>query len=129
MSQIENIEVSPSEPSARVIINARTGTVVINGMVRISPAAVSHGKLTVKVDEAPQVSQPGPFSSGQTALQESSDIKVEESRNPAVLLQRGASLADIVKAINQLGVSPGDLVAILQALKQAGALKAELIVI
>jgi flagellar P-ring protein precursor FlgI len=129
MSLIENLEFKPSEPPARVIVNARTGTVVINGMVRISPAAVSHGKLTVKVDEAPQISQPAPFSRGQTATQQASDIKIEESRNPVVLLPRGASLADIVKAINQIGASPGDLVAILEALKQAGALKAELVII
>lgn len=129
MSQIENIEIRPSEPPARVIINARTGTIVINGAVRISPAAVSHGKLTVRVDEAPEVVQPAPFGRGQTAVQQASDISVDEARNPMTLLPRGASLSDIVKAINKIGATPGDLVAILEALKQAGALRAELIVI
>ncbi len=129
MSMIENIEIKPSEPPARVIVNSRTGTVVINGAVRISPAAVTHGKLTVRIDEKPRVIQPEPFSRGQTALEPNSDIKVEEARNPMFLLPRGASLNDIVKAINRIGASPGDLVAILEALKEAGALKAELIVI
>jgi flagellar P-ring protein FlgI len=129
MSRIENLTVTPTDPPARVIVNARTGTVVINGAVRISPAAVTHGKLTVRVDENPRVSQPAPVSRGQTALEPASDIAVEESRNPMFVMQRGASLADIVKAINRIGASPGDLVAILEALRQAGALKAALIVI
>lgn len=129
MSRIENIELVPAEPAARVIINARTGTIVINGAVRIWPAVVSHGKLTVKVDEDPRVVQPAPFSRGVTATEQSSDIAVTEERNPAFLMDRGANLSDIVKAINRIGASPGDLVAILQALKQAGALKAELVVI
>jgi flagellar P-ring protein FlgI len=129
MSQIENLQVAPTEAPARVIVNARTGTVVINGSVRIGPAAVSHGKLTIKVDEKPKVIQPAPFSRGQTAVEQSSDININEERNPAFLLKRGASLSDIVKAINQIGVGPGDLVAILQALKMAGALNAELEII
>ncbi len=129
MSRIENIEIEPATPAAKVIVNARTGTVVINGAVRIWPAAVSHGKLTVRVDESPQVVQPAPFSRGRTAIEESSEIAVEEENKPAFLMERGADLSDIVKAINRIGASPGDLVAILQALKQAGALKAELVVI
>ncbi len=129
MSAIENLQMTPAEAPARVVVNSRTGTVVINGAVRVSPAAVTHGKLTVKVDENPTVVQPAPFSGGQTAMEPSSDIKVEETRNPMYLVRRGASLGDIVKAINKLGVSPGDLVAILQALKQAGALQAELVIL
>ncbi len=129
MSLIENLEINPAEPPARVIVNARTGTVVINGAVRVGMAAVSHGKITVRVDEKPSIVQPAPFSRGQTAVQPSSDIRIEETQKPAFLIQRGASLSDIVKAINRIGASPGDLVAILEALKQAGALKAELIVI
>ena len=129
MGLIENIEINRAAPPARVIVNARTGTVVINGAVRVGPAAVSHGKLTVKVDENPTVVQPAPFSRGQTALEPSSDIAVEEIRNPAYLWDKGASLSDIVKAINKLNVSPGDLVAILEALSQAGALSAELVII
>lgn len=129
MSLVENLQIVPAEPPARVIVNARTGTVVINGAVRIGPAAVSHGKLTVRVDEKPRVIQPAPLSRGQTAIEPSSEITVEEARNPAFLMPRGASLSDIVKAINRIGASAGDLVAILQALKQAGALKAELLII
>jgi flagellar P-ring protein FlgI len=128
MSRIENIDVVPTQAPARVVVNARTGTVVINGAVRVSPAAISHGKLTVKIDENPRISQPAPFSRGETAVEESSDITVEEQRNPMFLMGRGASLSDIVKAINRLGVSPGDLVSVLSALKQAGALKADLVI-
>lgn len=129
MGAIENLEIKKAAPPARVIVNARTGTVVINGAVRVGPAAVSHGKLTVKVDENPTIVQPAPFSRGQTATEPSSDIAVNEKSNPAFLWDKGASLSDIVKAINRLSVSPGDLVAILEALSQAGALSAELVVI
>lgn len=128
MSRIENLDVTPTAPPARVIVNARTGTVVINGLVRILPAAVTHGKLTVRIDEKPQVIQPGPFSQGKTAVQQSSQIDVEEKTANAFLM-KGASLADIVAAINRIGAAPGDLVAILEALKQAGALQGELVVI
>jgi len=129
MGLIENIEVRPADPPARVIVNARTGTVVINGAVRISPAAVSHGKLTVTVDEAPRVVQPAPFSQGQTAIEPSSQITAHEEHDPMFLLNGGASLSDIVKAVNAVGASPSDLVEILEALKQAGAMRAELEVI
>jgi flagellar P-ring protein precursor FlgI len=129
MGRIENINVTPAEAAARVIVNARTGTVVINGAVRISPAAVSHGKLTVRVQEAPIVVQPEPFSRGQTAIEPNSDIAIEEEYRPAYELARGANLSEVVESINALGASPGDLAAILDALKQAGALKAELIIL
>ena len=129
MSLIENIDVNPADAPARVIVNARTGTVVINGAVRISPAAVSHGKLTVRVDENPRISQPAPFSQGETALEPNSDIRIDETRNPMFKFSPGASLSDIVAAINRIGASPGDLAEILQALKQVGAMKAELIVL
>lgn len=129
MSLIENLVVDPAEPPARVIVNARTGTVVINGQVRISPAAVAHGKLTVSVQENPAVVQPAPFSGGRTAVEQSSRIEVTEEARPMFEFTPGASLADIVKAVNTIGVSPADLVAILEALKQAGAMKAELVVL
>jgi len=129
MGLIENIEIKRTAPPARVIVNARTGTVVINGAVRVGPAAVSHGKLTVRVEENPTVIQPAPLSRGETTVEQASDVIVEEERNPAFLWDKGASLSDIVKAINKLNVSPGDLVAILEALSQAGALSAELVVI
>jgi flagellar P-ring protein precursor FlgI len=126
MGLIENIQVKPAEAPARVIVNARTGTVVINGAVRIAPAAVSHGKLTVAVQENPQIVQPAPFSNGQTAVQQSSKITATEEKKPMFLFKSGASLSDIVKAVNAIGAGPSDLVEILQALKQAGAMKAEL---
>lgn len=129
MGLIENIAVNPAESPAKVIVNARTGTVVINGAVRISPAAVSHGKMTVSVKESPRISQPAPFSRGQTAVEESSTLTVEEQKNPMFEFKPGAALADIVKAVNAVGASPSDLVEILEALKQAGAMKAELVVI
>lgn len=129
MAAIEMIEVAPAETAARVIVNSRTGTVVINSAVRLSPAAISHGKLTVRVDEAPMVVQPEPFSQGRTAIEQSSEITVDEEKRSVALFQPGASLAQVVDALNLLGVSPSDLVAILEALKQAGALKAEMVVI
>ncbi len=129
MSQIENLDVVSAEPPAKVIVNARTGTVVINSAVRVGPAAVTHGKLTVRIDENQRVSQPGAFSSGQTAVTQKSGIAVDEEKRPMFLLAPGPKLADIVKAVNAIGASPADLVAILEALKEAGALKAELIVL
>ncbi|NTS65246.1 flagellar basal body P-ring protein FlgI [Sphingomonas sp. HHU CXW] len=129
MSQIENLDVTSAEPPAKVIVNARTGTVVINSAVRVGAAAVTHGKLTVRIDENQRISQPAPFSQGQTALERKSGVAVEEERKPMFLLNPGPKLADVVKAVNAIGASPADLVAILEALKEAGALKAELIVL
>lgn len=129
VSIVENIEVKPADPVARVVVNSRTGTVVIGANVRVSAAAVSHGSMTVKITENPQVSQPEPFSRGQTAVVPDSGIEVEQKGGHMFLFNPGVALDDIVKSVNALGASPGDLVAILEALKQAGALKAELIVI
>ncbi|GLT00220.1 flagellar P-ring protein [Sphingobium jiangsuense] len=129
MGLIENIEVKPADAPAKVIVNARSGTVVINGAVRISPAAISHGKLTVAVQESPRVVQPAPFSAGQTAVEQSSALSVTEEKKPMISFKGGASLADIVKAVNAIGATPSDMVEILQALKQAGAMKAELVVL
>lgn len=129
MAAIEMIEVAPAETPARIIVNSRTGTVVINNAVRLSPAAISHGKLTVRVDESPAVVQPAPFSQGQTAVQQNSAISVSEEKRSVALFEPGASLSKVVDALNMLGVTPSDLVAILEALKQAGALKAEMVVI
>ena len=129
MAAIEMIEVNPAETPARVIVNSRTGTVVINSAVRLSPAAISHGKLTVRIEEKPQVIQPSALSRGTTAVQEASTITTDEQGDRVALFKGGASLSKIVDALNLLGVSPSDLVAILEALKQAGALKAEMVVI
>lgn len=129
MAAIEMLDVTPAESAARVIVNSRTGTVVINSAVRLSSAAISHGKLVVKIDEKSQVSQPGPLSRGQTAVTPSSQIDVQEKEAKVALFTPGASLSSLVDALNRLGTSPSDLVAILEALKQAGALKAEMVVI
>ena len=129
MGRIENITVDPAEAPARVIVNSRTGTVVINGAVRIAPAAVSHGRLTVQVDENPTVVQPAPFSRGRTAIEQNSNIAVEEQRAPMFDMGPGANLNDIVRAVNAIGATASDLVAILEALKQAGALRAELVIL
>jgi flagellar P-ring protein precursor FlgI len=129
IAAIEMLEVTPAETPARVVVNSRTGTVVINSAVRLSPAAISQGKLVVRIEEKPTVSQPAPFSRGQTATQEASTITTEEEAGHVALLRPGASLSRIVDALNLLGVTPSDLVAILEALKQAGALKAEMVVI
>ncbi len=112
-----------------MIVNARTGTVVINGAVKIHPAAIAHGKITVSVNESPRIVQPAPFSQGQTAVEQSSSISIDQEKKPMINFKGGASLADIVKAVNAIGASPADMVAILEALKQAGALKAELVVL
>lgn len=129
MAAIEMIEVEPAESAARVIVNSRTGTVVISSAVRLAPAAISHGSMVVRIDEDPMVVQPEPFSRGQTAVEQSSAIDIEQPGNRVTMFEPGASLAQIVDALNMLGASPADLVAILEALKQAGSLKAEMVVI
>jgi flagellar P-ring protein precursor FlgI len=127
MAQIEMLSVTPAETPAKVIVNSRTGTVVINSAVRLAPAAISHGKLVLKVDEKVNVSQPGAFSKGQTAITPQSQVSADEESGKHIVMERGgASLAKVVDALNMLGVGPSDLVEILQALKQAGALRAEM---
>ena len=128
-SMVENIVVKPGEAAARVIINSRTGTVVIGDKVHILPAAVSHGSLVVTVTETTQVSQPGAFSSGTTAVTGKSDVDVKQGGDHMFLIDSGVTLQDVVDAVNRVGATPADLVSILQALKGAGALHAELIVI
>jgi flagellar P-ring protein precursor FlgI len=129
MSEVENLPVESAETAARVIVNARTGTVVINSAVRVAPSAVTHGKLTVRIDENQRISQPAPLSQGQTAVEQKSGVSVDQEVKPMFMLAPGPKLADVVKAINAIGASPADLVAILEALKESGALKAELVVL
>ena len=131
IAHVENLEIDPGEAAARVIINSRTGTVVIGSNVRVTPAAVSHGSLVVTISEQPYVSQPiAPFSnSGRTVVVPDSQIEIEQEESSMFLFQPGTNLDEIVQAVNRVGAAPGDLVAILEALKQAGALRAELIVI
>ena len=130
LSTIENLQVEPASAAARVIINSRTGTVVISSNVRVSPAAVSHGSLTVSIKEEQTVSQPGPYARvGNTTVTNSSTISVDQGPNRMFLFKPGVELEQIVHAVNEVGAAPGDLVAILEALKEAGALQAELVVI
>lgn len=129
ISFLENLEVSPDDAPARIIVNSRTGTVVISSTVRVKPAAVSHGSLTVTIVEDQLVSQPQPFAAGRTAVVPDTQIDVEQPESRMFLFTPGVSLNEIVQAVNQVGAAPGDLVAILEALKQAGSLTAELIVI
>lgn len=128
-SIVENITIALDDAPARIIVNSRTGTVVINSKVRVQPAAVSHGSLVVTISENPQVSQPAPFSGGQTVVTPKSNVQVEQEKNHMFVFKPGVSLDEIVQAVNNVGASPSDLVAILEALKSAGALRAELIVI
>jgi flagellar P-ring protein precursor FlgI len=130
LSSLENVDVDPGEAPARVIVNSRTGTVVISSQVRVMPAAVAHGNLSVTITERPTVSQPLPFSKGGTTeVVQKSTIEVNEGSAHMFVFNAGVNLDDIVRAVNQVGAAPGDLVAILEALKQAGALRAELVVI
>ena len=130
ISQIEGLEVVPAQGTAKVIINARTGSVVMNQMVSLEPSAVAHGNLSVIINTQPIVSQPGPFSQrGETVVVPQSQIEVRSEEGNLMLLPNSASLADVVKALNAIGATPQDLLAILQALKAAGSLRAELEII
>ena len=131
MSMVENLTLQPGDAAARVVINSRTGTVVISNMVRVTPAAVAHGSLVVTITEDKLVSQPiAPFTSGATTeVVQDSQIDIELPSNKMFVFDPGVDLNDIVRAVNQVGAAPGDLVAILEALKEAGALRAELVVI
>ena len=130
LATLEGIEVEPGDPPARVIINSRTGTVVISSHVQVTSAAVAHGSLSVTITERDQVSQPNPFTQVPTAtVTPKSTLTVKEGDARMFVFQAGVNLDEIVRAVNQVGAAPGDLVAILEALQQAGALRAELIVI
>ncbi|WP_286788231.1 MULTISPECIES: flagellar basal body P-ring protein FlgI [unclassified Pseudomonas] len=129
ISVLENLEVSPGEAVAKVIINSRTGTIVVGQNVKVAPAAVTHGSLTVTISEDLIVSQPNPLSDGQTAVVPNSTVKAKQEAKPMFRFGPGTTLDEIVRAVNQVGAAPSDLMAILEALKQAGALQADLIVI
>jgi flagellar P-ring protein precursor FlgI len=129
MSMIENLDVQPGEPPARIVVNARTGTVVISRNVRVSAAAVTHGTISVSVAMTNEVSQPGMLSNGTTKEVQNADIKLSEPNKPMFLFQPGVDLRQIVDAVNQVGATPSALIAILEALKSSGSLRAELLVI
>jgi flagellar P-ring protein precursor FlgI len=129
MSMLENLEVVPSEPNARVVVNSRTGTVVINRGVRLTAAAVSHGTISVSISATNEVSQPNALSNGTTQAVQNAQVNVNEPNKPMFLFKPGVELRDLVDAVNQVGASPSSLIAILEALKSAGSLRAELVII
>ena len=129
MAEIENLDIKQQAPSAKIVINARTGSIVMNQAVTLASCAVAHGNLSVTISTTPSVSQPGPFANGDTKVTEKADITITQQAGALVQMAPGAKLADVVKALNLLGATPQDLLAILQAMKSAGALMAELEVI
>ena len=129
MSMVENLDVVPAEPPARIVINSRTGTVVISRQVKVTAAAVSHGTISVTVAATNEVSQPLPFSQGETVPVQNADIEVAEPNKPMFLFQPGVDLRQIVDAVNQVGATPSSLIAIVEALKSSGSLRAELVII
>lgn len=129
LAQLENVEVAQALPSPKVVVNARTGSVVMNQTVTLAPSAVAHGNLSVTISSTPVISQPGAFSQGQTVVAEKADIQIRQDGGNVMQIDAAARLTDVVKALNTLGATAGDLIAILQALKAAGSLKAELEII
>lgn len=129
LASLENLVVDTPPGAAKVIINARTGSVVMNQSVTLEPCAIAHGSLSVVVSVTPVVSQPAPFSAGQTVVTEQADVQIRQEGGTMIQLPGGAKLADVVKALNTMGASPIDLLSILQAMKAAGALRADLEII
>jgi flagellar P-ring protein FlgI len=129
MADIENLNVELGKPAAKVILNARTGSVVLNEAVTLGACAVAHGNLAVTISSTPIVSQPGPLANGRTVVTEQSDISISTGSRAMIEMPAGVKLADVVKALNAMGATPQDLLVILQAMKAAGALHAEIEVI
>jgi flagellar P-ring protein FlgI len=129
IAQIQDLNVTPAQPEAKVILNARTGSIVMNQMVTLQNCAVAHGNLSVVVNTQTVVSQPNAFSNGNTVAARQSEIQLKQDNGSLKLVTAGANLADVVKALNALGATPADLMSILQAMKAAGALRADLEII
>ncbi|MFL9923731.1 flagellar basal body P-ring protein FlgI [Herbaspirillum lusitanum] len=129
LGALENIDVTPGRVAAKVILNARTGSVVMNQSVMLDTCAVSHGNLSVVISADNSVSQPNALAGGQTASNQNAQISINKEPGKVMLLRGGAALSDVVKALNAIGATPQDLLAILQAMKAAGSLRAELEVI
>jgi flagellar P-ring protein FlgI len=129
LGALENVVLTPAQTIAKVILNARTGSVVMNQAVTLDSCAVSHGNLSIVINTEPVISQPAPLSGGQTVVAQTSQIEIKKEPGQMMLLKSGASLAEVVKALNAIGATPQDLLAILQAMKAAGSLRAELEVI
>jgi flagellar P-ring protein precursor FlgI len=128
MAQLEALPVQ-TDVAARIVINERTGTVVVGGNVRLGPAAVAHGNLSVRITTRYQISQPSPLSSGQTVVVPNEQVDIREGRAQLVTMQEGVTLEAVASALNALGASPRDIIAIVQALKAAGALQAEIVIL
>lgn len=130
LSLIENMDVVPGDPSAKVVVNSRTGTVVISRNVRVTAAAVTHGPITVTIAATNEVSQANPFADqGETVEFQNAEVEIDEPANKMFLFQPGVDLRDIVDAVNEVGATPSSLIAILEALKSSGSLRADLVVI
>ena len=130
LSLLENLDVIPGEPAAKIVVNSRTGTVVISRNVKVTAAAVTHGPITVTVSATNEVSQANPFADqGETVAIQNADVAIEEPANKMFLFQPGVDLREIVDAVNETGATPSSLIAILEALKSSGSLRAELVVI
>jgi len=129
LARLQSLDVAPEQAIAKVVINARTGSVVMNQAVRIEDCAVAHGNLTVVINTEPVISQPGPLSGGSTVVAQRSQIEITQAGSALQIVRGGASLADVIKELNSLGANPQDLVSILQAMKAVGALRAELEII
>lgn len=129
IADIEELQLTGSKPAAKVVINPRTGSIVMNQAVTLGPCAIAHGNLAITIDSTPVISQPNPLSQGQTVVREKSNIQVTQEPGNIINVQASPQLADVVRSLNALGATPQDLLAILQAIKAAGALNAELEVI
>ena len=129
LSVLENLEFEPASPAAKIIVNSRTGTIVIGSEVRLLAAAITHGGITVTINEVQEVSQPGAFAEGETVATNQSNIDVSQTNGRMFIFEPGITLDTLVRAINEVGAGPGDVMAILEALDQAGAIRGELIVI
>lgn len=129
LAKLEDLEFEPDRPSAKVVVNSRTGTIVIGSDVRLLPAAITHGGITVTINEAPAVNQPEAFAAGKTVVTQQSIVNVDKSNEHMFVFNPGVTLDTLVKAINDVGAGPGDVMAILEALEQAGALRGKLVII
>ena len=129
IAELEELPIETMVPSAKVVINARTGSVVLNQAVTLGPCAIAHGNLSIVISSRPVISQPAPLSQGQTVVTQQSDIQINQDPGNIIQMPASAQLSDVVRALNGLGATPQDLLAILQAIKAAGALNAELEVI
>ncbi|KOC30057.1 flagellar P-ring protein FlgI [Comamonas testosteroni] len=129
IAEIQEMPIETSKPAAKVVINARTGSIVLNQAVTLGPCAIAHGNLSITISTTPVISQPAPFSQGQTVVAQRSDIQVKQEPGKVINMPNSPQLTDVVRALNSLGATPQDLLAILQAIKAAGAMDAELEVI